>query len=169
MLFSGGMIPTFLLVRDLGLLNTIWAIIIPGSVSVFNVMVMRTFFQQTIPDELEESAFLDGSNDVQFFWSIVLPLSKAIMSVMVLFYGVVHWNAWFNAFLYISSRSLFPLTLILREIILQGVQMAHGDGDIMSQGVRFATMIVATVPIMCLYPFIQKHFTKGVMLGSVKG
>ena len=169
MLFSGGMIPTFLLVRNLGLLDTIWAIVLPGGVSVFNVIVMRTFFQSTIPEELEESAFLDGSNDMQFFWFIVLPLSKAIMAVMVLFYGVVHWNSWFNAFLYMSSRSMFPLQLILREIVLQGVQMAHGDGDIMSQGIRFATMIVATVPIMCLYPFIQKHFTKGVMVGSVKG
>jgi len=169
MLFSGGMIPTFLLVRNLGLLDTIWAIILPGSVSVFNVIVMRTFFQTTIPDELEESAFLDGSNDIQFFWFVVLPLSKAIVAVMVLFYGVVHWNSWFNAFLYTSSRSMFPLQLILREIIMQVVQGVEGDGDIIRQGVRFATMVVATVPIMCLYPFIQKYFTKGVMVGSVKG
>ena len=169
MLFSGGMIPTFLLVSNLGLLDTIWAIVLPGSVSVFNVIVMRTFFITTIPDELEESAFLDGSNDLQFFWSVVLPLSKAIVAVMVLFYGVMHWNSWFNAFLYTSTRAMFPLQLVLREIVLQGVQAAHGDGDILHQGIRFATMVVATIPIMCLYPFIQKYFTTGIMVGSVKG
>ena len=168
MFFSGGMIPTFLLVSRLGLLDTIWAIVLPGAMSVFNTLVMRTFYQNTIPDELEESAFLDGANDIQFFWVIVVPLSKAIVAVMVLFYGVTAWNSWFNAFLYMSTRDRFPLQLILREVLLQG-QIGGDAAEIQREGVRFATMVVATVPIMCLYPFIQKYFTKGVMIGSVKG
>ena len=122
-----------------------------------------------IPEDLEESSFLDGANDIQFFWYMVMPLSKAIVAVMVLFYGVTAWNSWFNAFLYTSSRDMFPLQLILREIILQGTAATGPDSDIIRDGVRFATMVVATFPIMCLYPFIQKYFTKGVMVGSLKG
>jgi len=169
MLFSGGMIPTFLLVSQLGLLDTIWAIVLPSAISVYNIIVMRTFYMTNIPDDLEESAFLDGAHDLRFFWHIVLPLSKAIAAVMVLFYGVTAWNSWFNAFLYTSSRRMFPLQLILREIILQGTAATGAESDIIRDGVRFATMVVATVPIMCLYPFIQKYFTKGVMVGSLKG
>lgn len=168
MFFSGGMIPTFLLVSQLGLLDTIWAIVLPGAMSVFNTLIMRTFYTNNIPEDLEESAFLDGANDIQFFISCVVPLSKAIVAVMVLFYGVTAWNSWFNAFLYMSTRDRFPLQLILREVLLQG-QISSGDGDIIREGVRFATMVVATVPIMCLYPFIQKYFTKGIMVGSLKG
>ena len=169
MFFSGGMIPSFLLVSRLGMLDTIWAIVLPSALSVYNIIVMRTFYMTSIPDELEESAFLDGANDLHFFWYVVIPLSKAIAAVMVLFYGVAAWNSWFNAFLYTSSRNMFPLQLILREIILQGTAATGPDSDIIRDGVRFATMVVATVPIMCIYPFIQKYFTKGVMVGSLKG
>ncbi len=172
MFFSGGMIPTFLLVQQLNMLDTIWAIVLPGSMSVYNTIVMRTFFITTIPKDLEDSAFLDGANDIQFFGKIALPLSKAIMAVMVLFYGVTHWNSWFSAFLYMSSRERYPLQLILREILIQGntsIAGGGGDNDLIGEGVKFATMVVATVPIMCLYPFLQKYFTKGVMIGSLKG
>lgn len=170
MFVHGGMIPNFLLVRNLKMLDTIWAIIIPGSVSVYNVIVMRTFYAANIPTELEDSAFLDGANDLQFFVKCVIPLSKAIVAVMVLMYGVVHWNSWFHAFLYTTSRKMFPMALILREIILQGnAQNNTADNEFVGDCVRYATMVVATLPIMCLYPFLQKYFTKGVMVGSLKG
>lgn len=169
MFFSGGLVPTFLQVRRLGLIDTIWGIVLPGALSVYNTIVMRTFFATNIPDELEESASLDGANDFQFFVLIVLPLSKAILVVMVLFYGVSMWNNWFNAFLYTSSRRMYPLQNVLREIVLQGSSTIGGDEDIIRGGVKYATMVVATLPIMCLYPLLQKHFTKGVMIGSLKG
>lgn len=171
MFFTGGMIPTFLLVKNLGLLDSIWAIVLPGSMSVYNTIVMRTYYVTTIPKELEDAAVLDGANDVQFYLRVVVPLSKAIMAVMVLFYGVGYWNSWFSAFLYMSSRSRYPLQLILREIIVQGTTniARSGDEDLIGEGIKFATMVVATVPIMCLYPFLQKYFTKGVMIGSLKG
>jgi ABC-type glycerol-3-phosphate transport system permease component len=170
MFFSGGMIPTFLQVRNLHLINTMWAIVLPGALSVYNTIIMRTFYVSTIPAELEESAFLDGANDLQFFFHMVIPLSRAIMAVMILFYGVVHWNSWFQAFLYISSRKQYPVQLILREIILQGTnQNATTDQDFVGDGIKYATMVVTTLPIMCLYPFLQKYFTKGVMVGSLKG
>ncbi len=173
MFFSGGMIPTFLLVKSLNMLDTIWAVVLPGSVSVYNVIVMRTFFKSTIPGELQESAALDGANDIIFFFKIVLPLSKAIMAVMVLFYGVGYWNNWFSSFLYMSSRERYPVQLLLREIVIQGqtklIGGGGGDDELIGEGVKYATMVVATVPIMCLYPFLQRYFTKGVMIGSVKG
>ena len=170
MFFSGGMIPTFLQIRRLGLFNTIWAVVLPGSLSVYNTIIMRTFYVSSIPGELEESAFLDGANDLQFFIKIVLPLSQAIVAVMVLFYGVAQWNAWFPALLYLSSRKLYPVLLILREIIIQGTnQNATTDQDFIGDGVKYATMVVTTLPIMCLYPFLQKYFMKGVMVGSLKG
>ena len=170
MFFSGGMIPTFLQIRRLHLFNTIWAIILPGSLSVYNTIIMRTFFISNIPSELEESAFLDGANDLQFFVKVVIPLSQAIIAVMVLFYGVAQWNEWFRALLYLSTRKLYPVLLILREIIIQSTnQNATSDQEFIGDGVKYATMVVTTFPIMCLYPFLQKYFTKGVMVGSLKG
>lgn len=170
MFFSGGMIPMFLQMRRLRLLNTIWAVVLPGSLAVYNTIIMRTFFVTNIPQELEESAFLDGANDLQFFIKMVIPLSQAIMAVMVLFYGVAQWNSWFPALLYLSSRRLYPVLLILREIILQSTnQNATMDQEFIGDGVKYATMVVTTLPIMCLYPFLQKYFTKGVMVGSLKG
>ena len=169
MFFQGGMIPTFLLVKDLKLLDTVWAVVLPTALSVYNTIVMRTFYASTIPRELEEAAFLDGANDIQFYIMVVLPLSKAIMAVMILFYAVEAWNSWLPAFLYMSDRAKYPLQLILREIIIQGTSSTAGDNELIGDGLKYATMVVSTLPIMCLYPWLQKYFTKGVMIGSVKG
>lgn len=173
MFFNGGMIPTYLVVRDLGLLDTRFAAILPGMVSVFNFIVMRTHFE-SIPDALEESAKLDGANYWTIFLRIILPVSGATLAVMVLFYGVTHWNSWFNEMLYMpNDRSLWPLALITREIIVASSAAAVSDGGVMTQekadAIKYATIIVSTLPILCLYPFLQKYFVKGVMVGSVKG
>lgn len=174
MFFSGGMIPSFLLVKNLQLLDTIWAIVLPSAVSVYNTIVMRTFYATNIPSELQEAAALDGANDIQFYFKVVLPTSHAIFAVMVLFYGVGHWNSWFQAFIYMSNRAKYPLQLILREIVIQGntnigATATVGDKEMIGEGIKYATMVVATVPIMCLYPSLQKYFVKGVMVGSIKG
>lgn len=173
MFFNGGMIPTYLVVRDLGLLDTRFAAILPGMVSVFNFIVMRTNFE-SIPDALEESAKLDGANYWTIFLRIILPVSGATLAVMVLFYGVTHWNSWFNEMLYMpNDRTLWPLALITREIIVASSAAAVSDGGVMTQekadAIKYATIIVSTLPILCLYPFLQKYFVKGVMVGSVKG
>lgn len=174
MFFSGGLIPSFLLIRDLGLLDSMWAILLPTSVSVWNLVIMRTFFQNNIPNELWESAALDGANDMSFLFRIVLPLSGPILAVMVLFYGVGHWNSWFTSMLYFNTRAKYPLQMILREIIIQSsTQDLSGasvsDTEMIGEGVKYATMMVATVPIMCLFPFLQRYFVKGVMIGALKG
>jgi len=174
MFFSGGMIPSYLLVKNLGLLNSIWALLIPGAVSTWNLIIMRTFFQNTIPAELQEAAFVDGSNDLGVFFKIVLPLSTPIIAVMVLFYGVGHWNSWFSALLYLSDRSKYPLQIILREILIQSSTQdmsggAISDQEMIGETIKYATMVVATLPILCLYPFLQRYFVKGVMIGAIKG
>lgn len=177
MMFSGGMIPGYILMRDLKLINTIWAMLLPGALSVYNMIVARTFIQNTIPDELLEASQLDGCSDFRFFVSVVMPLSKALIAVLVLFYAVGHWNAYFNAFLYLNNRQLFPLQIFLREILVQNsidlnavddpelVMKMQGLADVL----KFALIVVSTAPILCVYPFVQKFFVKGVMLGSVKG
>lgn len=173
MFFNGGMIPTFLIVQRLNLLNTFWALILPTAVSTYNLIIMRTFFQSTIPFELVESASLDGCTDLGIFFRIVLPLSGPIIAVMVLFYGVGQWNAWFPALLYLRDRALSPLQMVLREVLIESdisnMAGSSGDVEIIGDGLKYATMVVATVPIMCLYPFLQKYFVKGVMIGAVKG
>lgn len=173
MFFTGGMIPTYLLVKQLGMLNTIWALVLPSAVSTYNLIIMRTFFQTTIPNELVESASLDGCNDLGVFFRIVIPLAAPIFAVMVLFYGVAQWNSWFPALLYISDRELYPLQMVLREVLIQSdisnMAGSSGDVEIIGDGLKYATMVVATLPIMCLYPFLQKYFVKGVMIGAVKG
>ena len=173
MFFNGGMIPTYLIVQQLGMLNTIWAMVLPTAVSTYNMIIMRTFFENTIPFELVESASLDGYNDLRIFFRIVLPLSAPILAVMVLFYGVGLWNSWFPALLYLRERALYPLQMVLREILIESdiSNMAGGTGDVevIGDGLKYATMIVATLPVMCLYPFLQKYFVKGVMIGAVKG
>ena len=173
MFFSGGMIPTYLIIKSLKLLDTIWAIVLPCAVSTYNVIIMRTFFSTNIPDEMVESASIDGYNDILIFAKIVLPLSKPIIAVMLLFYGVAQWNSWFPALLYLKNRELYPLQLILREILIQSDvgKMAGGSADvqIIGDGLKYATMVVATLPIICLYPFLQKYFVKGVMIGAIKG
>lgn len=174
MFFGGGMIPTYLLVKRLNLLNSMWSLILPGAVSTWNMIIMRTFFQNSIPMELQEAAFIDGANDISVFWRIIIPLSTPIIAVMVLFYGVGYWNSWFSALLYISDRSKYPLQIILREILIQSTteNMSGGaitDQEMIGEGIKYATMVVATVPIMCLYPFLQRYFVKGVMIGAIKG
>lgn len=173
MFFTGGMIPTYLLVKNLGMLNTMWALVLPSAVSTYNLIIMRTFFQSSIPGELVESASLDGCNDLGVFFRIVIPLSAPIFAVMVLFYGVAQWNSWFPSLLYISDRSMYPLQMVLREVLIQSdignMAGAAGDVEIIGDGLKYATMVVATLPIMCLYPFLQKYFVKGVMIGAVKG
>lgn len=173
MFFTGGMIPTYLLVKQLKMLNTMWALVLPSAVSTYNLIIMRTFFETSIPSELAESASLDGCNDLGVFFRIVIPLAAPIFAVMVLFYGVAQWNSWFPALLYISDRSLYPLQMVLREVLIQSdvsnMAGSSGDVEIIGDGLKYATMVVATLPIMCLYPFLQKYFVKGVMIGAVKG
>ena len=175
MYFSGGMIPTYLMMGQIGLMGTRGAVILPGLVTTMNVIIMRTNFQ-SIPDSLEEAARLDGANEIQILWKVVLPLSMPVVVVMILFYGVGHWNAWFDAMLYLRDRSKFPLQLILREILIYSSTTdmmtdlgTNQQGQDMSQVIKYATTIVATVPVLLVYPFLQKYFVKGVMIGAIKG
>ncbi len=177
MMFSGGMIPMFILIRDLNFINTMWAIVIPGAISVYNMIITRSFIVSSIPGELLEASQIDGSSDAYYFFRILLPLSKSVIAVITLFYAVGHWNAYFNAFLYLSNRALFPLQIILREILLSNTIDASyvNDPELlaakqgMAELLKFSLIIVATFPVLCLYPFVQKYFVKGVMIGSIKG
>ncbi|KOO51108.1 carbohydrate ABC transporter permease [Viridibacillus sp. FSL E2-0187] len=176
MFFSGGLIPTYLLIRDLGMLNTFWVMIIPNAVAVWNIIIMRTFFQ-SIPHELEESAMIDGAGNFKILWSIVLPLSFPVIAVMVLFYSVGHWNSYFQALIYLQDQDKFPLQLILRQILIQGqtddMIKATSESFLAQQlsveGLKYAVLIVANLPMLMLYPFLQRYFVKGVMIGSLKG
>ena len=177
MFFAGGLIPNYLLLQKLGMINTRWAILIPGAMTAYNMIVARTFISSNIPRELMEAAQIDGCSDIRYFTDIVLPLSKAVIAVLILFYGVAHWNSYFNALIYLHDRSLFPLTLFLREILAMGEidPTAITDPDLQSMieqyaaVIKYALIVVSMVPIMIIYPFVQKHFVKGVMIGSVKG
>jgi putative aldouronate transport system permease protein len=175
MFFSGGMIPTYLVVKKVGLLNSMWAMILPGAISMYNLVVMRTYFQTAIPDSLIESAEVDGASQLYIMFRIILPLSHSIIAVISLFYGVAHWNQYFQALLYLTSRVKYPLQLFLREILLlsqvQDLVDTQGFADQVLQGeaIKYALIIVASVPVMVVYPFIQRHFVKGVMLGAIKG
>ncbi|MBD2868131.1 carbohydrate ABC transporter permease [Paenibacillus sp. IB182493] len=174
MFFEGGLIPSFLLINELGMMDTRLAIIIPTAISAFNLIIMRTAFQ-SVPLELEESAKLDGANDFRICWSVIFPLSMPVIAVMLLFYGVSHWNSWFSAMIYLQDRGLFPLQLILREILIVNdtnsmmTDVSSGDQMPIGETIKYATIIIATVPILCVYPFLQKYFVKGVMIGAVKG
>lgn len=177
MFFGGGLIPTFLLVRDLGMYNTVWVMLILGAVNVFNLIVARTFFQVNIPEELLDAAVIDGCSDFQFFIKIVLPLSKAIIAVMVLYYGVGHWNSFFTAQIYVENKKLYPLQLVLRGILIQNQVSADNisglDNYIEQQKIadliKYGAIIISSVPMLILYPFVQKHFVQGVMIGALKG
>lgn len=177
MFFSGGMIPLYLLIRDLNMLNTIWALVIPGAVSVWNIVIMRTFFQTSIPFEIQESAFIDGCSNTQTLFRIVVPLSMPIFAVMILFYAVGHWNAFFNALIYLTDRSKYPLQLFLREILIQEQmdEMVSATDDTLLnlmmqiEALKYAVVVVANLPMLLLYPFLQKYFVKGVMIGALKG
>ena len=174
MYFSGGLIPTYLVVFNvLGLGDSLGALILPTLISVYNVIIMRSNFA-AIPQGLEESARIDGANEFVIFSRIIMPLSMPIIAVMILFYGVNHWNSWFNAMIYLRTREKYPLQLVLREILLSGTadQMAGSSGAdqyALGESVKYATIIVATVPILAIYPFIQKYFVKGIMVGAIKG
>jgi putative aldouronate transport system permease protein len=173
MLFGPGLIPKYLVVKELGLLDTLWSLILPGAISAFNLIVMRNFFMN-IPEELIESARIDGASDPRVLWSIVLPLSKAVLAAIGLFYGVAHWNNFFSATLYINNTELWPVQVVLRQIVLQGQNLGDVDmGDALNAPppvtIQMATVVVATLPILLVYPFLQKYFVKGILTGSIKG
>lgn len=172
MFFGGGMIPEYLNVKQLGLYDSIWALIIPVALSAFNIVILRTSFQ-ALPASLEESAKLDGAGPFTLLFRIFIPLSKAVLAVLVLYYGVAHWNSWFSAMLYIQDRRLYPLQLILREILISNdtssMLSTSGDVTMIAEAIKYALIVVTTLPILCLYPFLQKYFTKGVLIGAVKG
>lgn len=175
MLFSGGLIPTFILVKGLGLIDSRWAMVLPCLVNTWNLLIMRNFFY-AIPKSLEEAAVIDGANDIQILTKVVLPLSKASIATIGLFYAVSHWNAWFDAMLYINKTPLLPMQNILRNIITAASSIgdlgaeAYNSLDVVppSQSIRAATIVITTLPILVVYPFVQKYFVKGVMVGSVK-
>jgi putative aldouronate transport system permease protein len=179
MLFSGGMIPTYLLVRDLGMINTVWAMLIPGAMSVYNVIIARTYIQSSIPFDLYESASLDGCTDDRYLISVVLPLAKPIIAVLVLWYAVGHWNQYFNAMIYLRDSNLLPLQIVLRNFLivedmndssLATMSMEeYMDKLYLKNLYQYSLIVIASAPVMMLYPFIQKHFVKGIMLGSLKG
>lgn len=174
MFFSGGLIPTYLLVKSLGLMNSMWAIILPGAVSVWNLIITRTFFQHNIPEELREAAAIDGCSDFKFFLQVALPLSKAILAVLVLFYGVGHWNSFFSALIYLRDEAQYPLQLVLRNILIQNevqelMNLEPGADSNLSESIKYGVIIVASIPVLILYPMVQKYFVKGVMIGSLKG
>ena len=174
MWFSGGLIPSFLLNKSLGLLNNFWVYILPGMVNAFNLIVMRNFFSQ-IPDSLEESAKLDGANDLRVFFSIYLPLSTASIATITLFYAVYHWNSWFDSMLYMNRKEMWTMQYTLRQLIdsatVTDITVVGSAMDFIppAETVRMATIVIATLPILCVYPFLQKYFVKGMLVGSVKG
>ena len=177
MFFSGGLIPTYLLVSSLHLVGTFWSLLLPGALSVYNMILTRTFMQSNIPGDLLEAAQIDGCSDLRFFFNMVLPLSKAVIAVITLYYAVGHWNAYFSAMIYLNEKDTYPLQLILRDILIAN-QISTNDivDDAVLAGkqgmadlLKYSLIIVSSLPIICVYPFVQKYFVKGVMIGSVKG
>ena len=179
MYFSGGLIPLFIQINQMGLYNTRWVLILLGTVSVYNLIIARTFFETSIPDELLEAAKLDGCSDLRFFLSVVLPLSTAVVAVLAVYYGVGHWNQYFNALIFVSKQEYYPLQIVLREILIQARQTeaAVSEGQIAeliernkyAELIKYGVIVVSSLPVLVLYPFAQKFFVKGVMLGAVKG
>ena len=181
MFVSGGMIPTYLVVKNMQMLDTMWSLIVPGAMSVYNMIVARTFFESSLPEELFEAATVDGCGHTKFFFKIALPLSKAIIAIMVLYYGIGHWNNYFSALLYMKTEDKYPLQLVLRSILISNeanlsmavttpeMQQALQEQQALVDLMKYSLIIVSSIPVMILYPFIQKHFVKGVMIGSVKG
>ena len=175
MLFSGGMIPTYLLINDLHMIDTLWAMVLPGAVSTWNLLVMRTFFQ-TIPESLTEAAMIDGASDLTIFFRIYLPLSSAALATITLFYAVGHWNSYFNAMLYLNTPDKYPLQIKLRQIVIQGIASMEEFAadqlvgvDQIAQNIKYTVIMVAVIPILMVYPFLQKYFVKGIMIGADKG
>ncbi len=177
MFFSGGLIPTYQVVVKLGIYNSIWAMILPGAVSIYYVIIMRTFFQTSIPQAVYEAAELDGANPAQILWHVVLPLSAPILVVMALYYGIGHWNNFYNALIYMSDPAKYPLQLFLRDILIEnqidlnmvGLNPAEAEAKRqLAETIKYGVIVVASVPVLVIYPFVQKHFVKGVMIGAVK-
>lgn len=177
MFFSGNIITNYMLVRSLNLLNTMWSLVLPGAISAYNLIIARTFIRSSIPKEIFEAAVVDGCSDIRYYLNIVLPLSKPVIAVLTLFCAVSHWNSYFNPMIYLSDREKFPLALFLREILIStqidpasivDPEMAMKIATV-AQQVQYALIVVTVIPIILIYPFIQKHFAKGIMLGSVKG
>lgn len=177
MFFGGGMIPFYLLVKSMGMLDSIWVLVLPGSLSVYNLIICRTFMKTNLPAELSEAAKIDGANDLNFFMSIVLPLSKPIIAVIGLFAAIQKWNDYFNPLMFINNRRLYPLQVFLREILLQTQMTDEMVGDMveiarqqkLAESIKFSLIIVSSVPALILYPFVQKYFVKGIMVGAIKG
>ena len=177
MFFNGGIITNYILVSKLGLIDTRWSMLLPGAMSIYNMIIARTFLQNSIPNELLEAAELDGCTDIQYLLQVVLPLSKAVLAVLVLFYGVAHWNTYFNAMIYLRNRELFPLTLFLKEILISGQidPSTVSDPELaekvsqLAGVIKYSLIVVSMVPVMIVYPFVQKYFVKGVTIGAVKG
>ena len=180
MYFGGGLIPTYLIVNKLGMINTVWAMMIPGACSIYNVIITRTYFINSIPGSLKDAAERDGANSFQYLVKVVLPLSKPIIAVIALYYAVGHWNDYFTALIYINKTGLMPLQSFLRDLLMSnkltmgnsmgGLDAATAEAKMqLSQTLKYSAIIVSTVPVLCIYPFIQKYFVKGVMIGSVKG
>lgn len=176
MIFSGGLIPTYLVVKELGMLNTRWALLIPQAVAAWQVIIARTFFQVNIPDELAEAAALDGCSDLRFLWSVVLPLSKPILAVLVLMYAVGQWNAYFDALLYLKSADLQPLQLVLRSILILNTStsgtmdaVTMAERQQMADLLKYALIVVGSLPVLIIYPFAQRYFVRGMLIGSIKG
>ena len=176
MFFTGGLIPTYIMIHQMGMLNSFWVMIIPNAVAVWNIMIMRTFFITSIPRELEEAALVDGSSHIKTLLRIILPLSKPIIAVMVVFYAVGHWNSYFNGLIFLSSESKFPLQLVLRAILIQNQRPAEifamsdtYSRQMMAETMKYALIIISSLPVLMLYPFAQRFFVQGIMIGSVKG
>lgn len=177
MFFNGGIITNYMLIVKLGIHNTRWAMLLPGAMSVYNMIIARAFIQNNVPDELLEASRMDGCSDIRYFLSIILPLSKAVIAVMVLFYGVAHWNSYFNAMIYLNDRKLLPLTIILKEILISGQidPSTVSDPELaekiaqLAGVIKYALIVVSMIPVLLIYPFIQKYFVKGVTIGAVKG
>ena len=175
MFVGGGLVPTYLVVKNLGLLDTFWVMVLPFSVSIYNIIVARTFFNSSLPEGLWEAAQVDGCGTIRFFFTMVLPLSKAILAVIGLWTAVGIWNSWFNALIYLNSEHMQPLQLILRRVLITNESLigtANGDLAVelrkLSDMMKYASIVISTIPIMCLYPFLQKYFNKGVMIGAIK-
>ena len=177
MFFSGGLIPSYLLIKSLGMIDTFWVMVIPNAVSVFNIIIMRTFFQATIPLELQEAAMIDGAGNIRILLKVVLPLSMPVIAVMILFYAVAHWNSYFTALIYLQNKELFPLQLILRDILIQSQtsDMVKSTSEsflkqqMSVEGLKYAVLIFANLPMLILYPFLQRYFVKGFLVGAIKG
>jgi ABC-type glycerol-3-phosphate transport system permease component len=176
MMFGGGMIPTYINIKNLGLLNTRWVMLLPGAMAVWNMILCRTFFQNTIPREMYESAEMDGAGDIRMLVSIVLPLSVPILAVLTLFYAVGHWNSYFNAMMYLSSQSLYNIQLILRNAIsninnlLDSTDLSNMEQNMaFAEASKYALIVISMVPVLIIYPFVQKYFIKGIMIGAIKG